>query len=204
MLPDLGNIIGAIKDFVLSPVEIAEVAGKGFWNLLKIIWSTLVDWIVSAIPETSWQRADRWVANLTLAIYGASYAGRLVMKGVGFGDWVSSVSLDAKRVTEAYTTTLLFRVVWGIVGPWLGGFVALILVFPEFLLNLVLSFPQLVIDLTVAFFNWIVDVLNEIVKQMVRAVVDLLKAIVTEFTKPFKAILDLVGDVLDALSGGIF
>lgn len=199
VLPNPMNVINAFKDFLLSPLAIAEVAGKGMWELIKIVWKTLVAWIVDAVPVSNWQRADRWVANLTLVIFGASYAGRLAMKGVGFGDWVDSVSLDAKKATEIYTTTLLFRVVWGIVGPWLGGFIALILVFPEFLLNLALSFPQLIIDLTIAVFNWLIDVLNEIVKQVIKAVVDLIKALVDELVKPFKAILDL----LKKISGGI-
>lgn len=186
----------------MSPVSIVKVAAQGFWELITIIWDTLVDWVVGAIPTSNWQRADQWVANLTLIIYGGTYAGRIVMKGVGFGDWVNSLSLDARGVAEVYTSTLLFRVAWGVVGPWIGGFIALILVLPEFLLNLIKSLPQLVIDLVTAFFNWLIDVLNEIIKQIVKAVVDLIKALVDELIKPFKAILDIIEKIKDAVTGG--
>lgn len=182
----------AFKDFLFDYRDMVKGVAEAFLELLGDVWSAFVDWLVRSVPEKNWRKADLWVANLTLFLFFGSYAHRFATRAVGFGDWVNSLSFDAPKMAETYSSILLFRVAWGVVGPWLGGFIALIMVFPEFLGRLAIEAPRFIWDLVEAHLRFLVALVNAFVVQVIKMQIRFIQSLVREFTRPLEAILKLL------------
>lgn len=185
-LPSLSRVVDLLLELLRRSIMALLVLPRAVFYLSRDALRITLGWLGQNFPTASWRRVDNvmgkhWVVGTGGLIEGLRFVAPGMVQLA-----VPQPGLSFKGTLGCYHGYVVGHYCYRIIGPFVSGVIATIVVAPEWLIRLAADTPALLVDLARSVLDWTSWGAEELAAEVGDILVDCLGGLATELTRPIR------------------